>query len=1242
MKNQTRKIISFLLVLVQLFVLFPVLQPQAKAAAQSESETPALNETIVGTVKFQSFNLLGSNSNNRDEYYEGVDYTSTFYYSDDYFAGSAANPAMENTATAKHEWHELENQPLAALSAAFAFASFTSNEGNCVTPGGYSWNNTNYANKDSNAKSFFQQCGFASSGTKYQQYELLKAPGMDTIGCVISSKSIRVWDPASGTNKPYTLVAVGVRGAGYGAEWANNITIGNPNNNTHDMINGRHWGFETSAQTVCDRVYNYLTENNISGDVKYWVTGFSRAGAVANLVAGKLTDNAGHDFGGSKDNVFGYTWECPQAASVNDPALFYTNIHNILNPMDAVPKVSPDEFEHQRLGIDYRMPYYGNTDAAQNTEYYSRMYETLKTIAVGTTINGTFKEDELIQAVNPSNYPYNRALPLYTIDFWQLIQDAAGNNLKKNFGTTAYTGSGKIGGGNFMLDQYIDSLIDVFLTSPAWTNASSSVLVDPITNRTAFLQNYQKDFRTLFGYLLDYSGPAFMDMLDKMIAAVQKEFGIEFSISAIFNLLDSAPLAVAFYEFYTEPNSSYGSGIFSFWPSSWKGKTHKQVLITEAQSKVVDIVNSMTSGYNNSSISRTQMNNALRNLTGVVVNLYAVELDQFHSQYFGTTLHWLNEILSTHEQETVLSWIMSLDENHMNRSCRTITIPAGCDATVYEYREQYAQYEGSMDDVEAKAPVVAELENGALDSVDDRITLYQENGSYVIRYPASLQIRVDVKPNQTINLNSIAVDDYETRNAYTAVSDGVSQFQNKPLYNTYSTITQQPGKTNAAAKNTALSGYGTIGKGDTLHVIVNDMQSYNSGDTVYELLVDKAPETTVVDYGAASAGLATGTDAAGAVRLGVDTTVSTSTDSSRSIPTRQTQITVPASSVYFDDELQSGDASDYTGETARLDSDTESKTFWYQFRGTRIDVYCTTSSITGYVQAAVTDADGNVVTVNGDRKIVTMKSASDTTRYNVPTISFDGLDSNTDYYLKITALKGSNYRLDGIRVYHAADESNSAVQAAYEAAGEQNANYVNLRALLLGSVTESTLQDKNVAGALFYTDSGTSYTLASDEYLANSPKNEIYLKSAEKVAFQIVGTYEKVAVGLSAPESKTGGGSVTVTDGSGFKTIQITDALDQYYDITPAPDGSVIITNSGFAVIAITNVKLSGEYTPPAVTESVGPLVVSRGLLHYAADFAQLPSADDPTPTPDFGELIQQLISSFVESLFSSISRLFG
>ena len=1253
MKNQIRKAISLVLVIVQLFVLFPVLQPQAEAA-QSEPEVPVLNETVVGTVKFQSFNFLGNNAEGED----GTDYKTTFYYSDDFFSPSAINDNPSIT-DPEQTWEMLDNPSLATCSMDFAVASYTSAVDDVVGKSTQTWNNANYNRwisedgyeglvKERNVREFLTACKF--SGIECTDMD--KRPTNTSIGYTIANKQITVWDPTDETNKTYTLVAVGVRGAGYGAEWASNISIGDQSGN---LPGGRHYGFDNSAQRICSSIRTYLSDHNITGEVKYWVTGFSRAAAVANLVAGYLTDG-GSTYKTQKKDVYGYTWECPQAAStIGENALDYKNIHNILNPMDAVPKVSPSEFNHQRLGVDYQMPYHGNvTSTTQNDTLYRQMFEVLKTIAVG---NGTepdpLVEDKTTTAANdgyvsPDKYPYNSKITIYKMTVPQLALDALGGNdvLMSNFGTVTASGnmsdSSKLLGrttNGLYLDQFVDNLINVFLTSNAWTGGVGNTS-NPIDNRTTFIRNYQSDLQTLFGYFLDYAGPAFLDLLPKVISQVRPQ------LVDITNI----GLGLAFLNFYNDPTGKYQTSwqysplYLAYRAAGWWGKTTRAVLASQAKSVALEVANNLTNGFNDpQGITRAKMNASMEKAVELLINLYAYELDAFESQYLGTSLKYLNTILCTHEQETVLSWIMSLDQNHMNRSCRTITIPAGCDATVYEYRPQYAQYEGSMDDAEAKAPPVAELENGTLNSKDGRITLYQENGSNVIRYPASLQIRVDVKPNQTIHLNSIAVDDYETRNAYIAVSDGQSQFQNKPLYNTYNTITQQSGKTNAAAKNTDLSGYGTIDAGDTLHVIVNDMQTFNSGDTVYDLIVDKAPDVTVQDY-AAGGGLTSGTDAASAVQLGG--TASSSTDTiDHNIRTRQTTMTIPASSIYYDDELTTGSASVYEGETTRLDWNAETqesvgKLFWYKFRGTRIDLYCTTDSTTGYVSAEIYENNGGAV---GERvDIQAIKSSSDTTRYNVPTISFDGLDANKDYFLRLYAIKGANYRLDGIRVYHAADESDSAVQTAYEAAGEQNAKYVNLRALLLGSVSEDTLSADGNEGAVFYTDSGESYALASDEYQNNSPKNEVYLNPGERVAFQIVGEYEKVALGLSAPDSVSGGGSVRITDGNGSKTQSVANALDQYYIIDPASDGSVVIENIGSAMISITNVKLSGDYTPPAFVESIGPLRVSKSLMRYAADFSQLPATTEPEPTPDLGALVRQLISTFVESLFSSISRLFG
>ena len=600
------------------------------------------------------------------------------------------------------------------------------------------------------------------------------------------------------------------------------------------MENGRHKGFNDKAKEVSRAVSSYLSRHGIDGDVKYWISGFSRAAAVANLTAGFITKDAAR-YQTTQEDVYGYTWECPQGAAVTENPLEYKNIHNILNALDAVPKVSPTEFEHQRLSVDYYMPYYRNTNSPEeNTAYYNRMYEVLKTIAVGTTINGNYKEDLLIKSVNPDNYPYNRPLELYTIDFWQLIGDAASGKPMENFGTKPYTGSGKLGGGGWYIDTYIDNLINVFLTSYSWDrDFPNQQTEDILTHRERFISNYQEDFRTLMGYLLGYSGPAFMDMIGDVVQAVEKAIGIEFNITAISKLVGNFPLAVAFYKFYTEPTKNYAAGMFSFWPSDWKGKSHKDVLIMEAQDLVVDVIDNLTEGYTNAEgIKRSDVDKALKHLTALVVDLYAVELSQFNSQYFGTTLHWLNEILSTHEQETVLSWIMAVDPNHVNRSFRTLTVPATANVALHVFRE-------GMEDsisVHGEAPVIAEFKNGRETFNKDQRIYAEKNGdSMVIRYPASLDIRADITVDTKVDDLDFAIGDFHTSTDTVDVSKDVSQYKRLSATGVYSDETRN---TDALRINKASEDYVVpMSEKDVLYIMTPATLSYN--DMTTEYTVDK-------------------------------------------------------------------------------------------------------------------------------------------------------------------------------------------------------------------------------------------------------------------------------------------------------------------------------------------------------------------------------------------------------------------
>ena len=837
-KKPMRRFVAGALAVVMAMTMLLLVFVHPKAE-ETNSQIPKLNETIVGTVKFQSFNLLGDNSTGED----GTDYSATFYYTDDYFAHSAIN---ENVTGQKVPWTELDNTSLATCSMNFAVASFSSAEGDVIGQSSRTWDNSDYSAKDKNVIEFLQTCGFEDIKPTNNYHEV---PTQDSIAYTIANKKITVWDEESQSNKEYTLVAVGIRGAGYWPEWASNVTVGDSNN---PSVTGRHKGFDDSAQQVVSGLEEYIAEHNISGDVKYWVSGFSRSAAVANLTAGYITDRAS-EFGTQQKDIYGYTFECPQCAETTDNALDYKNIHNIVNQMDLVPRVSPSEFHHQRLGIDYVMPYHGNTTAAENEDYYNRMYRVLQTIAVGKTFNGEYTEDPLIAAVNPSNYPYNRKMTPYKLSTAKLVTDAIGGRLMTEFGTEPSKKKGGLfSGGNvdhvlgdldndgtcdWYLDDMLDEIMNVFLVSNAWDRGYSYATHDVDTHKVRFIESYQEDMRTVLGYLLDFSGPAVMGLIDSFTS----------EITSLLRL-SNAGVALAFINFYNDPTGSYGRYNLLV-DSSWRGKSHKDVLVNEAKGVAVDFVNRVTANYNHPTISRAEMNRSMETLVGLLIDLFADELDQYESQYLSTFLRLMNVILSTHEQETVLSWITSLDDNHINRSYRTLTVPVGTNVKLYEFREEY----GETLSADGVAPLVAEFTNGTqVSSLDQRIYMESNGTTMTIRYPSSLNIRSDVMlaPGSSAVADlDYRVADFRTKQDTTDVSVGASQFQTLSNTARYTNITNT-NRTNAAAiNNTSASDAVSLGPYDTLKVMANATTSFdnhNSGDeNVYTVTVERYHTVTL-------------------------------------------------------------------------------------------------------------------------------------------------------------------------------------------------------------------------------------------------------------------------------------------------------------------------------------------------------------------------------------------------------------
>lgn len=151
-------------------------------------------------------------------------------------------------------------------------------------------------------------------------------PGKDTIGSVISSKKI----------DDFNLISVVIRSARYEKEWESNFDSG---------TKGDIEGFKKASEKVLERIKKYIQNNNLS-NVKIWITGYSRGGAVANLTGKYINEDK--DFNIKQEDLFVYTFESPKVSSSSKT---YENIYNIVNNNDLVTLFYPDSFNVYNSGL---------------------------------------------------------------------------------------------------------------------------------------------------------------------------------------------------------------------------------------------------------------------------------------------------------------------------------------------------------------------------------------------------------------------------------------------------------------------------------------------------------------------------------------------------------------------------------------------------------------------------------------------------------------------------------------------------------------------------------------------------------------------------------------------------------------------------------------------------------------------------------------------------------------------------
>ena len=148
------------------------------------------------------------------------------------------------------------NPSLATMSGNMARAAYDIGDTEDDFPIGYQ-----------NLETLLEDCGFinfeANEGYKIK-------PQSDSIGVGIAMKNATV------NGETRTVIAIGVRGGNYGAEWSGNTKLAET---------GEARGFAVARDQVIAMLNQYLTdhEHEITEQPRIWIAGFSRASATSNL-----------------------------------------------------------------------------------------------------------------------------------------------------------------------------------------------------------------------------------------------------------------------------------------------------------------------------------------------------------------------------------------------------------------------------------------------------------------------------------------------------------------------------------------------------------------------------------------------------------------------------------------------------------------------------------------------------------------------------------------------------------------------------------------------------------------------------------------------------------------------------------------------------------------------------------------------------------------------------------------------
>lgn len=152
-----------------------------------------------------------------------------------------------------------------------------------------------YSNKSRNHRNLLTYSSFQDIEVNKDYTE---HPTTTSMGIGVAHKTIQ------SAAKPYTLLAIVPRSAGYEQEWVSNFAFGE---------SGVHAGFSVGRDIILAFTKEYVQKHGNTGDVKLWSAGYSRGAGVVNLLVGFLADNPDYfGFNLKPENSFIYSFGTPQ------------------------------------------------------------------------------------------------------------------------------------------------------------------------------------------------------------------------------------------------------------------------------------------------------------------------------------------------------------------------------------------------------------------------------------------------------------------------------------------------------------------------------------------------------------------------------------------------------------------------------------------------------------------------------------------------------------------------------------------------------------------------------------------------------------------------------------------------------------------------------------------------------------------------------------------------------------------